>query len=418
MKCHTTFKILALALILAASTQAQVAWVDDGLTPGAVFDTYLPSAAYPVGAPSPIGPFPNPAAGALLPATFPGGGVAIDEFGPFIYTTDGFGITMDLHAQYLPFTPVLPPPPGPFPAPALLTGGPITGMAFDAATGTLWMCDPGSYGPFTPVPPFLPLGPAIPFAPPTGAALTGIDIEAATGSLWLCDAGGAVFNLTPGGLPIGPQPVVVVPSVTGGPFMAGICVNDSNGPGSFPPPFCSPQLPGFHICLTDGVMVYDALPGGLGPIPLPGAVALMPAARGMAYSNDFQITFGSVGCGSTGVIPLPGTAMPNFNGPGAFTALRLTGAPPATSVFCLADLCPLPGGALLASGESLWINPLSATYSLLPALTDAAGDAALPVSYVPVPPGIQFSFQWAIPDSSKPLGFCLTDLVTLTIGAP
>ncbi|HGY89778.1 MAG TPA: hypothetical protein ENK43_01260 [Planctomycetes bacterium] len=415
-----TFTLLLIfVLALGATAPGQVALVLDDFAPGIVFNADLPSAAYPVGAPSFIGPLPLPLSGALMPGSFPGGGLAVDPTTSYVYATDGAMITMEPHPAYLPFSPGPPVLIGPVPAPAIL-GGPITGIDVDPAAGVVWMCDPIGFAPFPLFPPFVALAPPIPFPVATpGGPLTGIAWDGATGSLWFCDAGGAVYNITPGGVPIGPQPVAFVP--TAGPPICGIDMNKGVGPGSFPPPFCSAQIPGgMGICITDGVVVYDAIPGVVAPIPLAGPPSLM-GGKGLDCGSDFQITAGAApgGCLSSGAFMLPGLAMPAFVGPGALNALRLTGATPGTAGFLLADICPLPGGlAVGATGEVLGINPLSPGYSLTPVLTDATGNVAFPVGLVVAPPGFQFSFQWAVADPMHPLGYCLSDTVTVTLGLP
>ncbi|MCA9323450.1 MAG: hypothetical protein KDB53_22130 [Planctomycetes bacterium] len=405
---------LALVAALVVPASAQTAHVYNTMLPGLMSGAYLPSAAYPVGAPEAIGPLPLPMTGALAPTPPIAGGIAIDEAGLRVFVTDGALIVTEFHSQYAPFAPGIPLPP-PVPAPALLGGGPVSGLCYDGATGLLWMCDGFSFGPFLGAAPFPPAGPAMAFPIPLPAPLTGIGIEAATNTLWFVDFAGNVYHLTMAGVPIGPQPVAFVPSLLGLP-MIGIDVNEANGPLTFPAPACSTQVNGFHVCVTDGSFIYSVF-AAFPPIPTNGPMGLM-SGGGMECANDFQITPGTVGCLGSGVVMLPGTRFPNFNGPGAFNGLALRGAPPATSGFLLADLCPLPGGALLSTGETLWINPLSPTYSMVPVLTNAVGNVNLPISWVPVPAGLQFSVQWAIQDALHPLGFCLSDLCTVTVGRP
>ncbi len=409
---------ILLVLTLGAGAPGQVALVLDDSIPGIVFNADLPSAAYPIGAPSFIGPLPLPLSGALIPGAFPGGGLAVDPTTSYVYATDGVTITMEAHPAYVPFT-APPPPIGPVPAPVLL-GGPVTGMDADPTGGVLWLCDPIGFAPVTLFPPFVPLGPPIPFPVATpGGPLTGIAWDGATGSLWFCDAGGGVYNITPGGVPIGPQPVAFV--APPGPPICGIDVNKGVGPGSFPPPLCSPQIPGgMGICITDGILVFDVIPGVVPPIPLAGPPSLM-GGKGLDCGSDFQITPGAApgGCLSSGGFMLPGLATPAFVGPGALNALRLTGAAPTTAGFLLADICPLPGGlAVGGTGEVLGINPLSPSYSLTPVVTTATGDVSFPIGLVVAPPGFQFSFQWAVADAMHPLGYCLSDTVTVTLGLP
>ena len=101
------------------------------------------------------------------------------------------------------------------------------------------------------------------------------------------------------------------------------------------------------------------------------------------------------------------------------TGLAIAGATPMIGVTGLFDLCPIPGGAFLpASLETLWISPFSVGFATFGVATDAAGFGALPFMIPPGAPlaGIQFSYQFPIPDALAPLGVCLTDGETVTSG--
>lgn len=406
--------ILLLVALLAVAASGQVFYTADAAIPGVAFDTYAPSAAYPVGAPSAIGPPPLPAAAGLAIGT-PFGGMAIDSFTNTVYTSDGFAVAVDSNLIYSPFAPP-PPPMGPFPMP-YPTGAPITGLAMDSAAGILVATDGFTVTPYPLAPPFVPLAAPVPIPVALPAPISGLGYEPSTGTLWGVDLGGVVINFTslPGPLVL-LAPPIPVPLMAGLPA-GGLAVNSSNGPGSFPPPFCSTQLPApaFHIAVTDGVFVYDVLTGAP---PIPHIAPSGAGAYGLAFSSDFQITFGAVGCPTTGTFPIPGMLSPGILGGPIANGLAIAFAPPATAVTMMFDVCPLPGGAALISGETLWINPLSPGFATAGLTTDAAGFGLFPLPFAILPAGVQFSVQWAVPDALAPLFFCLTDLLTITNGLP
>ncbi|MEE9391791.1 MAG: hypothetical protein V3W41_04715 [Planctomycetota bacterium] len=419
MHSTTNHSLVFVAIALLASVGfGQATYVYDVTSFGAFEQHYLDSAAYPDGTPSPVGLYPAPSAGALGLAVFPLGAMASDDTTTTIYSTDGFAMAMDLNFSYVPFVAPGPPTPlAPIVLPPFWAG--ISGLAVDSVGGVLWAGDPfGSFAPYPLVPPFVPLAaPILIPSPAVGVVpMVGLGYESSTGTLWSVDAGGAVFNFTIAGVPVGPQPVVVIPSAVGFLFN-GITVNTTNGPGALGAPPCSAQTGSQHVVITDGVFIYDAVPGIAPPMPILGGSGL--GTVGLAYSSDPQILPGFAGCPTTGAGPMvAGSTMPNYNGPGAFNGLTLTGAPPLSTVVLVADLCPIPGGALLGSGETLWISPLSPTFAIGGALTDAAGTAVFPLSWVPVPAGLQFSCQFAAPDPAAPLGVCLSDAITVTVGLP
>ncbi len=405
--------VLCLALVVAS--QGQVAHVLQIGGPGSAQDVYLPSAAYPGGGGTLFTVEPLPNSGILTPGIF-SGGMTINQTNGIVIATDGFIVTFDYNPIYGPFTPA-PPLPLPGPAPLLLSGGPIQGMALDAAGGILWMTDGVSIGGFTPAPPFTPLTIPLPISPiiPGTNQLVGLDFEASSGTLWGCGANGNIYHFTTLAAPIGLQPVSTVPLPGFTPGLGGLCVNRTNGTPSTGAPFCSTQIPGYHICVTDGRFIYDALIVTNPPIPVPLSTA--SPARGLAMSCDFQIMPGAVLCPSTFTVPGIGLSKAAHNGVGGGNAFRLIGGPPSTLSLLLYDYCPIPGGLFIpASGETLWINPLSATFGFGSFISDGAGNVTVPIDFSFGLTGIQFSMQWAIQDSLAPLGYCLSDGMCWTIG--
>ncbi|MFT7616763.1 MAG: hypothetical protein ACI97A_000392 [Planctomycetota bacterium] len=408
---HLTILALALTLALSANLSAQVVYVLDSGLPGGAGEVYLPSPAYPTGGTGPFGGIPLQLSGLLAPTPF--GGMTIDQTTGSVYATDGAVITVDANPLYLPFG-ALPPFFPPAPAPPLLFGTPINGIAIDSIAGILWMTDGFSIGGFAPGPPYLPVAPVVPLAFFLPGPLTGLSWDTSTGTLWGCEAGGGIYNFTVAGVGVGPQPVAVVPIP--GPFpLSGLAVNGTNGAGSIGAPFCSFQLPGYHICVTDGPAIYDAL-APAAPI-LANPIFSGAPVRGLAFSNDFQILKGGVGCPSTGTFPFGGWAKATHTGPAGANAISMVGGPPATLTLLLYDTCPILGGLFVpASGETLWVNPLSPTFAFAPLFTDAVGSISAPVSFAPAVSGITLCMQFAVFDPLAPLGYCLSDAFQFTSG--
>ncbi|MFT7616764.1 MAG: hypothetical protein ACI97A_000393 [Planctomycetota bacterium] len=402
--------LLAFAMMLPA----QVVHVLESGTPGIANDVNLPSQLDPVGGGTLFGAEPLPGSGALFPGPL-SGGMTIDQVTSTIYASDGFTITTDINPRYFPFVAVVPFPGPPAPAPAIVTGGPITGMAIDTVAGILWMTDGFGLAGFAPVAPYPMIVPPVPlpFVAPFTGGLSGLDWEPSSGTFWACDPTGGIYHFFLGGAPIGPQPVTFVPAA--GP-LGGLAVNRANGAGSIGIPFCSTQAPGFHINVTDGFMIYDALaPGSFIPNPASSGTP----ARGLGYSADFQVAFGAVGCPTTGAFPFAGMMKATHTGPGGANAIKLVGGSPSTLSLLLYDICPVPGGLFIpASGETLYINPLSPTFAFAPFVSDAAGSVTVPVSYSFAATGITFTLQWAIFDALAPLGYCLSDAFQFISGLP
>ena len=404
--------LLVLCAVAAQRSEAQVSYILDSFSSGTAAATYMPSTTYPTGAPGTLPVIPLPSTSGLIAGGLEGG-IAIDQATSRVFSSDGFTITTDDHSLYWPFVgvaaPVLPAP-----APALLSGGPITGMGADSTAGLLWMTDGVSYGGYTLGAPFANVVPPMlfPFPLPAGLRMMGIDYDDADGTLWAVDIAGNVYHWVPGGAAIGPQPVATVGTPVGLPFV-GLAVNDSNGAGALPPHFCSTQLLGYHIVITDGLQVYDALSSANPPLP----ANVNGAARGMTYSNDMQYTPGA------GVAPIavgrPGWNKPQNNGVGPINSLRLVAAQPLTSALFLYDNCHITGGLLIPlSGETLWINPLSPTFNFAPFVTDAAGEIDAPISLTFALTGFNLCGQWALYSPTSPLGYALTDMIRFVVGTP
>lgn len=409
---------IALAALLAAAAPAQASFTYDVTSPGFVEQQYLDSATYPDGALSAVpGPgLPTPNAMALPAAAFPGGGIASDDVGTTLFTTDGFLLAVDTNPAYLAVTPPLPPTP-----PVAIAFPPgfgplVTGMGCDSTGGVLWMSDPFGVAPFSSTPPYAPLGPPFPVPGAGIAPIVGLGHEPSTGTLWAVDAAGAVYHFMPGGAPVGPQPVTTVVSIPGFLFN-GLDVNTTNGPGSFPSPACSLQTGSQHVVVTDGVFLYDAVPGIAAAIPLAAGSGF--GVVGVACSSDYQVVPGFVGCPASGAAPAVLSLAPNSTGPvSPPNGVVMVGGPPLAPVFVAADVCPVPGGAMTVGGEVLWISPFSPSAVIGIIGTDAVGSVLIPLPWAFVPAGLQLTVQFAIPDALAPFAACLTDAATITTGLP
>jgi hypothetical protein len=393
--------------LCAASGAAQVAYVNSSVAPGVDGPVYLPSSPYPAGVPSPLGPIALPLfAGVAVPGPGLLGGHAINQVNGRIYSTDGFMLAVDVHPSYPALGgPVFPP----FPiAGAVIPGAPITGLGFNSAAGILLMCAGGAWSFHAPVPPFPMIAGPFFFPVVAAAPFTGIGWDPNTASVWLCNAMGMIFNFTPAGLPIGPQPVAIVPGAGGlFPPLTGLDVNTSNGLGTFPPPFCSAQTPGaYHICVTNGFAIFDALAAANPPIP----TGLAGPSYGLAFCSDTQF----VASASPLNIATIGSTRPMHTGPGIVPlAITLTGAPPLQTAILAYDLCtggpfPMPwGGALV-------LNP--GTLATFVTATNFAGVADVPIPPA-APPGLQVTTQWIYGDPANPPFFLShTNARELTIG--
>lgn len=256
------------------------------------------------------------------------------------------------------------------------------------------------------------------------ANLTGLGCESSTGLLWACDSLGNIYRMTTDGVPVGPQPVATVNSVG---TLSGLAVNTTNGPGSMASSFCSFQVQGYHIMVTDGQYIYDALnPIGV-PLPIAGGTG---TTRGLAYSSDGQLIPASSAC------PLNGGAVGNPNtGSGAPSGIRtqqvaasgnggngleLNGGPPNSQASLLFDLCPIQnGGVPLPTGDTLYIWVLSPTLVVVPTGTDAFGTGTFTLPIGAAPAGVQFSYQWYFQDVANPTLYgCFSDAMTVTVGLP
>jgi hypothetical protein len=433
MNLSTPTAAIVLAL-LTPTAVAQTAFVlnrdpSTGLKPE--FAAWLPNLAAPAGIgliPSFLRPdLPNYYAASLLATGTPlapvanEGGIAIDQEAKLVYATDGSSfLTQDAHAVY---GAVATAPMATLPLTGW-AGGDITGLAVSSAPGILYICDGFTCQLRSKTHPYPVLAPAFPMPPFAGVpGATGLDYDPATGTLWACNVDGATIEFTTGGALIGAHPAPPVPGI--GP-VRGIAINTTAGPFALPP--LPGQTPGFHVCLTDGSKVYDALPP-YGSITL--SSSFPTHCRGLAISNDPVLYPGAIVGGfprfnnDPALNPGPGFLYPQTGlslpackylfGPAYVT---LDGAPPGAGVALIGDLIPLgsAGGGITIGPDVLWLNPFSPFFFTVGTGADGTGHAQLELPMAGLPIGLQVAMQWLVPDGSAYLGVDFSDALLFRIG--
>ena len=418
--------------MLVSTLSAQTAYVltrDVSTGTGPAFATWLPDAAWSSGVAAPDHfrlMMPNfvtesaAATGTPTPPIGHEGGLAIDQIAGIVYATDGTSfLSQDSHSHYsasaLPATAVSLP----------LLGGPIgalTGLAVDPDSGLLYVCDGFSFQARSKIWPYAAATPVMPIPPFAGiSGATGLGFDPSTGHLWATNVDGATVEFSLSGVPISTHPPLPGPHG----FIRGLAVNPSNGVGSLPP--YPGQVDGFHVCLTDGSKIHDALPPW-------GAVTTLASAtsycRGLAISADPSVLPGRYDTTQSnykynnhpnvaGLTPVASVTRPTFKGPGAFCYAMVSNVPVSGTLYLAADLSPLSTSAstpgIVVGTDVLWLNPLASTFALIPVVAGVSGDASV---YLPIglaPGGLQFCLQWLIPDPSAYLGFDFSDALQIKI---
>lgn len=324
----------------------------------------------------------------LLPPMPPFGDATCDHIGGLLWYTDGLTLAAMPSPSVPPAGPV--PPPVPIAPPVLaITGGPVTAIAYDSVAGVMFLS-----GPLGPIVGVLP-NPAMPIVVqpfaipwPTGP-IAGLDWDGATGSLFAVDLPGIVYNFFPGGGPIGVPlaPPILLPAPAGDVavdrtlrgnltgarpiYVAfGTQVIDVNDPNptlfsagtlaeglaflNFPasnPPNATCPCPGTSYpspLLTTGPMTVGNPAFGLGHGGLPPGFPMLFLFEVGGLTNLAYPWFNAIGCGigllpgSAGIVTLSATADPAGN---AIVPLNLAAPtlPLGTSLFmqaltfCAAD---------------------------------------------------------------------------------
>ncbi len=426
---ETTLPCAIVWLLLPLSLSAQVAYslTESSTATGAAPTVYLPSAGYSNGGTDPRGALPLPEYANLpVPANIGAdvGGHCHDQATSTIYSCNGFFVQSEGHPLY--------------DAPGLASSAGlgvyfpanhISGMAVDSDAGILYCTDGRflrSFDVGTNPPTFLPQQAVV--SPiqlswlNSSVTLSGLGFESQTNHLWACATNGTIYCFDTNGAPLGPQPVALTIS-TG--VLSGLAVNTTNGPGAINMPFCSFQHQGYHILVSDGINVYDALNPLAVPLPVGNPTG---TSRGLAFSADGQLIPASSAC------PLNGGAVGNPNiGTGSFSGIRtsqptvtgnvnnleLFGGPPNVPAILLFDYCPIQNGVMLPTGDLLYIWPLSPTVVMIPHAVNPFGISYYPLPLSVAPAGVQFSYQWYFTDVANPNIYgCFSDAMTVTCGMP
>lgn len=226
--------------------------------------------------------FPGPA-----PVVVPPGDVAIDAVTGRLFVSNGPLIAAQPNPTYVaPLAPPVPPfPAPPFPPlPFVAAGGAwVSGLAVNPAPGLLWMTNGFMVQAIAiaPLPAmvvvFPPFAPAVPIA--AFGPMTGLEWDGATGTLLACDAAGTVISFLPGGAFGGL--IVPPPGVLPGPA-TGVTIDKTTLP--------SPAGPR-SLYVTAGGMIFDYSAG----VVLPSLVG--PAVGVAFHGNPARLSPGGCPCG-------------------------------------------------------------------------------------------------------------------------
>jgi hypothetical protein len=293
---------LPAGLLLAAALPAQHLVVYAPLGGPGFIDEAAPSPLFP-------GPVPPtaiyPTAPALPPPVAPGppfflppGDSSLNSINGMNWYTNGVMVAASGSVLYPALPPVLPFPIGVIGG---ILAGPVTGMALNPAAGILWLTDGAIIVGCAPVAGTPVLVPPFPSPAPM---VTGLDWDGLSGTLRAVTAAGAVWTITPAGVPVGP-PVVPFAALPGMP--ADIAIDKTGLPG-----IAGPR----NIFILVGPMIMEVNSGLMfpaGPIG-PGGVGLAFHPRPSAnpplgvcpcpsfahgYGTTMPMTAGNLGFGLT-----------------------------------------------------------------------------------------------------------------------
>lgn len=418
MRAKSTLCLLITLLVIQVNMDAQVAYTLETGS-GMAGACYLPTANYTIGGPSARGRLPLDEYGNLptisgLPTQ--AGGMAIDQKTGTIYSTNGYVVQQEGHPYYL--------------APSITysaglsvyaPSGTLNGLAVDAKNNILYAVGNDHLLQFDATTLLILSTPIHLSWLNAGTKLSGLGYDPDTGTLWACDLSGHVYEMMPDGTPVGPQPRSTV--TTSSP-LRGLAINTSNGISAMSAPFCSFQVSGYHVLVTDGTGIRDAM----NPIGWPLSIGGNNTAVGLAFCSDAQLIPASSACplnawaigvgggsGGGGAAVGVGTGLP-------FTAaipntIELNGAPSNAWAKLLVDLCPIQGGIALPTGDIAYVWALSPTTISFNMMTNAWGRASFAVPAFVVPPGLQVTVQWYFQDPSNPTLYgCFSDAAVLVAG--
>ncbi|MGE3171910.1 MAG: hypothetical protein AB7O97_04740 [Planctomycetota bacterium] len=360
--------------------------------PSPVLPALTPPTSYPT-----VPGFPIPPGIALSP-----GDATFDGLTNSIWFSDGYSLAAMPSPSFsggglaVPAFPI---------APSVLSavgGGPVTGLAIDPVGGVLWMTGlPGIVVGVAPVPGTPIVVPPFSLAFPTGQ-ISGLDYDAPTGTFYACDVTGMVYPFVPGGLAAGPaigrHPLI--PSV-----LADVAIDRTgavNAAGVRPIYVCAgPAIGDVTMPQSSAPRLRSVFPSGLAFLPLP--------ANNMPGGT----------CPCSGVAPAFSAAAPMVAGNPSF-GLTIGGLPPGTPALLAYDAAFNPAYPLInATGCGLGLLPGSATLVSSFTVAGTGGLAAWPLPLVSLPPGLGPVFaQGLVPCTSDPAGFTLTTTQQIFVCGP
>lgn len=384
---------LAVAAALAgpASAQRLASFMAGG--PGFV-EHQPPTLELPAALPPLVG-YPQLPPMAALP--FPAGDSGFNNVTGLHWVTNGALVATQPTPTFPALGPVIPPAPIPPPVLAAIGGGPVTGLAVNPAAGIVWLAGAGGLvvgvGAVPAMPIVVPAFLVIGLVPP----LTGLEFDAVTGTLWAVNAAGVAFPFFPGGAPAGP--IVPPPFVLPAPAQD-IAIDKTlrlNPAGARP------------LFVIAGPIIVDIADPA--PLPFPSP---MPASQGLAFV-DHPAAVPPVGfCACPGLAgPANFTSGPMASGNLGWS-IGMTGlAPFGIGIFAF-DVVFNPAFPLFnVVGCNLGLIPGSPTLVLGLALADAAGNAVFPLP-LGVPPGVGPLYNQNLTFCpADPTGFVFTPMQTI-----
>jgi hypothetical protein len=373
-------KVLSTLTVLVVCTAALEAQCLVG------YSSAAPMGYVRAGAQSPVAPAGGifnvlPTTMMLPPMPFPAGGAAVDQVRHRFYYTNG----TQLVCMPLPETDLVPGPFGPVMWPAFF--GPLTGLACNDTTGSLWMTDGWS------VMEYDTIGGVIlnlftgPFA---GSALrfTGLEYDQGANEVLALVQDSRVIRFTPTGVILG----ILLPSF-GPPGLATGLAQDSSAPSK--PLYISYNNVAVRMNTGAFFPLLNPFTQGLACVALPatlpqGAVCTPMPLDAWVNSPEYTNNMG--------------------------WQLTLSGGPSASIVLLGIDVSYLPLPIVLLSGSNLWLNPASTSLLLFTLPTSLTGDAALPIPLT-LPPGFLAYAQWLAICPMNGLAYC-SELLQVRISEP
>lgn len=307
----------------------------------------------------------------LLPAMAPpAGDSTFDNLRAFHWFTNGAILAAQPTPMFPPAGPLPPAMPFPLPVLAAIGGGPVTGIALDAAAGIMYLTGvPGMTIGVTPLPGMPVVVP--PFALPFAAGpITGLEFDSVTGQLIAVDAAGVTYHYFPGGAAAGPP---LPPPMPLGAMAADVALDRTMVPNAF----------GMRsLYVLAGPAYFDVHDPAPAPQP-----AGSPMAQGLAWMNHPATNKPGGPCNCPGTpYPAPGSTttgpMTTMNAGWGVTMSGLPGGFPVIFGFDVAGF--LPGFPVInppvGCGLGLTLGPSTL---LFVGVANPLGVATYPVPLVP-----------------------------------